>query len=154
MNSSTGYSEQVFDDRAQRDDPPEYRLRPGHAQLFFTLLLALVGYAIVYFTVKPTENTVPVLFYVLLILVITGALMTAASFWLDLYRLPVPIVLLTVGVILSLASRNDHYFKMQRRGRRRRPSRRRFMTSFASGNRTRPSRIRWPCRAVRMASAR
>ena len=29
MNSSTGYSEQVFDDRAQRDDPPEYRLRPG-----------------------------------------------------------------------------------------------------------------------------
>ncbi len=42
--------------------------------------------------------------------------MTAASFWLDLYRLPVPIVLLTVGVILSLASRNDHYFKMQRRG--------------------------------------
>ncbi len=116
MKSSTGYSERVVDEKAHKDDPSEYRLRPGHAQLFFTLLLALVGYAIVYFTVKPTENTVPVLFYVLLILVITGALMTAASFCLDLYRLPVPIVLLTVGVLLSLASRNDHYFKMQRRG--------------------------------------
>ncbi|HEY4310080.1 MAG TPA: hypothetical protein VGN12_11565 [Pirellulales bacterium] len=116
LKASTGYAEQVVDDTMHKDDPPIYRLRPGHAQLFFTLLLALVGYATVYFTVKPTNEMVPVLFYVILILIIAGVLLTAAAFCLDLYRLPVPIVLLTAGVLLSLASRNDHYFNMQRRG--------------------------------------
>ena len=74
------------------------------------------GYTAVYFVVRPTDVSVPVLFYVIMILIISGVLLTAASFCLDLYRLPVPIVLLTAGVLLSLASRNDHYFKMQRRG--------------------------------------
>ena len=51
---------------------PTYRLRPGHAQVALTLLLALAGYIFAYFTVSPTASSVPVLFYVLLMLVITG----------------------------------------------------------------------------------
>jgi hypothetical protein len=116
LQSAAGYSERVTGEGVLPDDPPIYRLRPGHAQLFLTLFLALIGYAAVYFLVRPTDVSVPVLFYVIMILIISGVLLTAASFCLDLYRLPVPIVLLTAGVLLSLASRNDHYFKMQRRG--------------------------------------
>ncbi len=116
LQSAAGYSEQVIDEGMQPDDPAIYRLRPGHAQLFFTLFMALVGYAAVYFLVRPNDVSVPVLFYVIMILIIAGVLLTAASFCLDLYRLPVPVVLLAAGVLLSLASRNDHYFKMQRRG--------------------------------------
>ena len=93
--------------------PPAHQLRPGHAQLAVTMLLALVGYVTVYWTVKPSATSVPVLFYVLMVLVLAGALLTAASFCLDLYRLPVPIILLVVGIALSLISQNDHFFAMQ-----------------------------------------
>ena len=41
-----------------------------------------------------------------------GAILTASSFFLDRYRLPVPIVLLIAWILLGLVSRNDHYFAM------------------------------------------
>jgi len=113
LSGMPGYAEPVTDEKAGPDESPSYRLRPGHAQLTFTLFMALAGYAIVYFTIQPTSVAVPVLFYVLLILLIAGTLLTAASFWLDLYRLPVPIVLLVTGILVNMASRNDHYFAMQ-----------------------------------------
>ena len=112
LHASPGYAEAAERD-AETDEPLAHRLRPGHVQLFFTLVLALAGYAVVYFTVPPGEATLPVLFYVLLVLIICGVLLSAASFWLDRYRLPVPIVLLGLVIVLSLVSQNDHFFAMR-----------------------------------------
>ncbi|HEY1599619.1 MAG TPA: hypothetical protein VGG64_08460 [Pirellulales bacterium] len=109
--SDGGYVEPAESDPVT-GDIVAYRLRPGHAQVAFTLLLLLAGYVVACAKITPANPTVPVLFYLLIILSISGVLLSAASFWLDLYRLPVPLVMLALGIVVNLASQNDHFFAM------------------------------------------
>ena len=90
-----------------------YRLRPGHGQLAFTLALAIAGYVFLYWWVRnPEDAPLPVLFYLVQVLIIVAAIFTAAAFFLDRYRLPVPVVLVIAWGLFGLISHNDHFFAM------------------------------------------
>jgi hypothetical protein len=108
-----GYAE-VTVVRDNGSETPVYRLRPGHDHLVITLILAILGYMLVFWwAFEPEHASIPVLFYLVQVLIIVGAIFTGASFFLDRYRLPVPIVLLIVWILLGLMSHNDHFFAMR-----------------------------------------
>jgi hypothetical protein len=106
-----GYAEAIVDDNGSGTQ--SYRLRPGHDHLVNTVLLSLLGYLLVFWLVdEPDLAPFPALFYLVQVLIILGAIITGVSFFLDRYRLPVPIVLLVAWVLLGQISHNDHFFAM------------------------------------------
>ena len=90
--------------------------RPGHLQQVVLLAVIVVVYTILRYvsdgsTARPIIPMLPTLFFAVLGLIFVSSVLSAASFFLDFYRLPV-LLLLTIVVILTyVITGRDHYFE-------------------------------------------
>jgi hypothetical protein len=93
-------------------------LAPGHSQAFLwlgaTLFVYFGSFAFVYNTrLLPGESSpFAALFFVLLLLLLSGVILTGVSFLLDYFRIPALLTLVLVSLGLNYLHDTDHYYQL------------------------------------------
>lgn len=79
------------------------------------LLLILVVYFLLYFTENPSGETlfeIPALGFILILLVMSCLFLSFLSYFLDLFRVPIVVIVVTISFIGFACPDADHYYEM------------------------------------------
>lgn len=101
-----------------QSDSTALHLAPGHLRLGLYTAAFLVWYAVNYVTATgdrpmPTEaSPYTALFYALLSLLLLLYVLTGFSFFCDRYRIPVPLLMLSLVLVLFSTYGTDHYYEL------------------------------------------
>jgi hypothetical protein len=92
------------------------RLLPGHAFAAVLASLVFVVYVAGFFVLDPSRRAaqleVPAVAYVLFMLIAIGWLLSAASFFLDRYRIPTLLTVVVWLIAVATLGRTDHIFEL------------------------------------------
>ncbi|VTR98442.1 patatin-like phospholipase family protein [Tuwongella immobilis] len=100
---------------AEVDENGQSRLSPGHAQLIWAMLFGLMGYAaagLLNRLVGPSVDVFPPVFYLLLLIMLSGLVLQGGSFFLDYFRVPTLLTLLVLSLGFYFVYDTDHYFRL------------------------------------------